>query len=221
MQLLVTTVIAIAITAIPPLTRLAAGPASPLPAVAAVASLGLVCWMSFSDRARHEHPLNLILLAAFTVAESVVVGAICAQYTLPSVLLAFAATGVAAGAVSASAAHSKTDLTMHGGAMLSALVAFLCVSVLAAVMRVRFMDGVLAAGGAVLFAAYLAVDVQLIFDNSASSSPSAAGGSGAMMMPRRAVTYGPDEYVAASLAVYLDVVNMLVHLLRLMGERRD
>jgi FtsH-binding integral membrane protein len=42
-----------------------------------------------------------------------------------------------------------------------------------------------------------------------------------MMMPRRAVTYGPDEYVAASLAVYLDVVNMLVHLLRLMGERRD
>jgi hypothetical protein len=181
-----------------------------------------VCWLSFSERARHEHPLNLILLGSFTLAEAVVVGAICAQYTLPSVILAFAATGVAAGAVAAHAATSKRDLTMFGGALFSALVAFLCVSVLAAVLRVRFMDAVFAAGGAVLFSMYLAVDVQMLFDNSAGAGGGGgAGGSGLLAMPRRERSFGADEHVAASLAVYLDVINLLVHLLRLMGERRD
>jgi protein lifeguard len=183
-----------------------------------LASLALVCWLSLSERARHEHPLNLILLGCFTLAESVVVGAICAQYTLPSVLLAFAATGVASAAVAAHAATSKRDLTMHGGALLGALVAFLCASILAAVLGLRFMDGLFAAGGAVLFAVYLAVDTQMIFDNSAASPSSSSSSS---MMPRRERSFGADEHVAAALAVYLDVVNLLVHLLRLMGERRE
>lgn len=197
-------------TAWPPLTRLAAGPASPLPAVAAVASLGLVLYLSLSERARHEHPLNLIVLGAFTLAEAVLVGAICAQYTLPSVLLAFAATGASALAVAAYASTAKRDLTVHGGALLAALVAFLCVSILGALLRVRLAEGLMAAVGAVLFAGWLAVDVQMLYDNQGT------GG-----QQRRERSFGPDEHVAAALAVYLDVINLLVYLLRLFGERRE
>lgn len=214
-QLLVTGAIALAISAWPPLTRFAAAPTSPLPMFAAVASLVLVLVLSFSERARHEHPLNLMVLGGFTLAEAVLVGAICAQYTLPSVLLAFAATGAASAAVAGWASTAKKDLTMHGGALLGALFAFLSVSILALLLRVRLAETAMAAVGAVLFAAYLAVDVQMLFDNQAG------GSNGGLPLARRERAFGADEHVAAALAVYLDVINLLVYLLRLFGERRE
>jgi FtsH-binding integral membrane protein len=225
LQLLVTAVIALAVTAWPPLTRLAAGPTSPLPPLAAVASLALVLYLSFSERARHEHPLNLIVLGSFTLAEAVLVGAICAQYTLPSVLLAFAATGASALAVASCAATAKKDLTAHGGALLGALVAFLCVSILAALLRVRMAEGLVAAVGAVLFSVFLATDVQRLYDNQGGGAGAGGGGGGggglASSSLRREQAFGPDEHVAAALAIYLDLINMLVYLLRLFGERRE
>jgi len=221
----VTAVIALAVTAWPPLTRLAASPASPVPLAAAAASLALVVYLSCSERARHEHPTNLIVLGAFTVAESFLVGAICAQYTLPSVLLAFGATGVSATAVAAYAAGAKRDLTAHGGAMLGALVALLCTSVLAALLRVRVAEGLIAGAGAVLFSAFLAADVQRLYDNQrpggGGGGGGGEGGGGLFGSQHREQAFGPDEHVAAALAIYLDVINLLVYLLRLFGERRD
>jgi FtsH-binding integral membrane protein len=181
--------------------------------------LALVLYLSFSERARHEHPTNLIVLGSFTLAEAVLVGAICAQYTLPSVLLAFAATGASALAVASYAATAKKDLTAHSGALLGALVAFLCVSILAVLLRVRMAEGLMAAVGAVLFSVFLATDVQRLYDNQGGG---AGGGSGlASSSLRREQAFGPDEHVAAALAIYLDLVNMLVYLLRLFGERRE
>jgi FtsH-binding integral membrane protein len=219
-QLLVTAVVSLAIAAWPPLTRFAAGPTSPLPAICALTTLGLVLYLSFSERARHEHPRNLIVLGLFTLAEAVLVGAIAAQYTIPSLLLAFAATGLASGAVATWAATAKRDLTASAGALLGALVALLGVSLLALfVPSVRAFDAVIAGFGAALFAAWLAVDVQMIYGGSGGgSSSSNGGGSGSGF---RQHVYGPDEHVAAALAVYLDVINMLVYLLRLFGERRE
>lgn len=212
-----TALIALAVTAWAPLTRLVASPSSPLPVVAAVVSLALVVALSVSERARHEHPLNLALLGCFTLAEAVLVGAICAQYTLPSVLLAFAATGASASAIAFHASRSKRDLTVHGGALLGALVAFLAVTLMAALLRVRLAEGLMAAVGAVLFSAYLAVDVQMLYDNQAAGGGN--GGSGGLQHRERA--FGADDHVAAALAVYLDVVNLMVYLLRLFGERRE
>lgn len=224
-QLLVTAVIAVAVSAWPPLTRLAAGPTSIIPVVAAVASLALVLYISFSERARHEHPTNLIVLGAFTVAESFLVGAICAQYTLPSVLLAFGATGLSAMAVAAYAAGAKRDLTAHGGAMLGALVALLCTSILAALLRVRVAEGLIAGAGAVLFSVFLAADVQRLYDNQRPGGGGGGGDGGGSLFgsqqQHREQAFGPDEHVAAALAIYLDVINLLVYLLRLFGERRD
>ena len=215
-----TAIIALGVTAWPPLTRLAAGPTSPLPVVAAFASLALVLYLSFSERARHEHPTNLIVLGAFTLAEAVLVGAICAQYTLPSVLLAFAATGASSLGVAAYARTSKRDLTAHTGAMLGALIALLCTSILAVILRVRAAEGALAAVGAVLFSVFLAADVQRLYDNNGASGGGDNGGL-AISQPHREQAFGPDEHVAAALAIYLEVINLLVYLLRLFGERRE
>lgn len=59
------------------------------------------------------------------------------------------------------------------------------------------MDRMIAAGGALLFSLFI------VFDTS-------------MMMHK----LSPEEYIVASVNLYLDILNLFLHLLRLMGERK-
>ncbi len=43
-------------------------------------SLGPLLYMSFSEKSRHQFPLNLILMGIFTVGESILVGACTASH---------------------------------------------------------------------------------------------------------------------------------------------
>ncbi len=68
--------------------------------VAALASIAIVLGFSFSPAARQSHPLNLVLLFAFTAAEGVLVGAVSCQAATEVVVLAFGITaGVTVGLV--------------------------------------------------------------------------------------------------------------------------
>lgn len=130
--------------------------------LSALGAFAIVMVLSFSEEARHRHPTNLILLAAFTALEGVAVGATAAAYTLPSVALAVAVTAGATGALAAYAQRAKTDYTARGGALVSALSALLLTSVFALFVRSRAVEVVLAGFGAALFSAYLVWDVQLL-----------------------------------------------------------
>ena len=60
----------------------------------------------------------------------------------------------------------------------------------------------ISAAGAALFAGYIVVDIQ-------------------MMMGGGAAEISPDEYVFASLTVYLDIINLFLHLMRLLQQIQD
>ena len=62
---------------------------------------------------------------------------------------------------------------------------------------------VLAGIGSALFGLYLVFDVQLLL-----------GGGGRFAL-------SPDDYVAGAISLYLDLVNLFLHLLRLFGTERD
>ncbi|GBF95111.1 hypothetical protein Rsub_07695 [Raphidocelis subcapitata] len=173
--------------------------------LASLGSLVLVLVLSLSESARHSHPTNLILLAAFTALEGVLVGAISATYSLSSVALAVALTAGVAGSLAVYAHRAKTDYTARGGALLSALVSLLLTGLFGALFGGgRGLELLLAGGGAVLFSFYIVYDVQLII-----------GGAHAKFQ------LSPDDYVAGTLALYLDVINLFIHLLRLLGNERE
>lgn len=55
--------------------------------------------------------------------------------------------------------------------------------------------------GACLFGGYLIYDVQTL------------------MIGDKNVTYGPDDYILATINIYLDIINLFLYILRILGER--
>merc|ERR1719506_1765284 len=72
-----------------------------------------------------QFPTNYIFLLLFTAAEAVLIGVICAQYTVQSVLASVAATGLIFLAMSAYAFFSKTDFTGMGPYIFAAFMCFM------------------------------------------------------------------------------------------------
>jgi FtsH-binding integral membrane protein len=202
-QLLLTALIAAPMVLVPSVGQWIRGPGAWLVGVSAVAAFALVLVLTFSESARHSHPTNLLLLAAFTALEGIGVGAIAAGYTLTSVAVAVAMTAGVAGALAAYAARTKTDYTPAGGALCGALTALLLTGLMFSFSAAPAAELVLAGIGSALFGLYLVFDVQLLL-----------GGGGRFAL-------SPDDYVAGAISLYLDLVNLFLHLLRLFGTERD
>jgi len=154
--------------------------------------------LSFSESARRSHPTNLILLTGFTLAEAVVVGAITAQYNTDVVLLALGITAAVSAGLTAYALQTKVDFTTAGGVLFSVLLTLCMTAFAAALFPTSGLRLAVACGGALLFSAYIVHDVQLV----------ASG--------QHEVRLSPDEYVPAAINIYLDVINLFLHLLQLL-----
>lgn len=81
--------------------------------LAMAASFGIILALSFSESARHSHPTNLVLMALFTVAEGICVGAITSQYQMQAIVLAAAMTAVITVGLTLYALNTKKDFTMQ------------------------------------------------------------------------------------------------------------
>lgn len=173
--------------------------------LAMVSSLALLVTLSVSETARHRHPTNLVLLGAFTVAEGIVVGAITSQYQMQAIVLAVAMTALITVGLTTYAMSTKRDFTMQGGMLCTLLLTLIMVGLFGAFTRSPAFQLLLAGGGAVLFGFYIVYDVQML-----------AGGK------HTSVQLSTDEYVVGAIQVYLDVINLFLHLLRFISEmQRD
>ena len=84
--------------------------------------------------------------------------------------------------------------------MLSAL---LVVSLFAMFIQSKILDMIIAFVSACLFGMYLIYDTQLII-----------GGEG------KAAAYSIDDYVLAAMNVYIDIIQLFIEILRLIGDRK-
>merc|ERR1711934_1307828 len=147
---------------------------------------------------RKQVPANFILLGLFTVAMSFLVGCVTAMYTAASVMQAVLLTTIIAAGLALFTLQTKHDFTPAN----SSLVAFLSLMVGVSLIMMFFpVTETLAVGysmlGALLFSAFLVVDLQLVMKK-----------------------LSPDEYVLGAINLYLDLLNLLLHILRILGERR-
>ena len=168
--------------------------------------IGLVCCCHNLIR---KHPANLVILFVFTAAMSFMVATVAAFYNESAVLIAVGTTFALVLGLTLFAMQTRIDFTMKSGLLFTALLTVLLFAILAMMMQwvfgyssiVRIAISVAIAG---VFSAFLVYDTQMI-----------VGGKHA-----RGDMYSPDDYVAASINLYLDVINIFLSVLSITGAEQ-
>ncbi|WIA38242.1 hypothetical protein OEZ86_001585 [Tetradesmus obliquus] len=161
-------------------------------------AIGLILVLACVEKARRVFPMNMMLLGAFTMVQAFLVGMISAFYNIEAVLLAFLVTAVAVGCITIFAINTKIDVTRWGTLLLVGLVAFVVLLLVGMFWVNRIMYLVIAGFACLLFSAYLLYDIQLV-------------------MGGRYYSISPDEYIFAALNIYLDIINLFLWILTLIG----
>eukprot|EP00931_Biecheleriopsis_adriatica_P090888 TRINITY_DN647_c0_g1_i2.p1 TRINITY_DN647_c0_g1~~TRINITY_DN647_c0_g1_i2.p1 ORF type:complete len:238 (-),score=52.73 TRINITY_DN647_c0_g1_i2:10-723(-) len=169
--------------------------------------LATMCSLVCCAEKMREFPTNYIILAIITACTGVLVGFSCAMYTWQSVLLALGITVGIFLSMTVYAWTTSTDFTGAGPYLFAALMTLcffgftlsilsLCgVHIKWAMMFYDFL-------GVLLFTFYIVYDTQLMI-----------GGN-------HKVKFSIDDYCFAALNLYLDIINLFLHLLSLLGERK-
>jgi len=172
--------------------------------VGMAASFILIIPMACIRSLRVSFPINFLLLAGFTVAEGITLGMVSMRYDAEAVLLAAGLTTAIVFTLTIFAFQTKIDFTMMGGMLLCVLVVFCLFSLIAIfIPQSRTLHMVMGAVGALIFSVYLVYDTQM------------------MMGGDHKYSISPEEYIFAALAIYLDVINIFMYILRFVGAARS
>ncbi|KAJ8258983.1 hypothetical protein COCON_G00179950 [Conger conger] len=155
---------------------------------------------------RRQFPWNLILLAIFTLALSYMTGMLSSFYNTKSVVLCLGITALVCLCVTVFSFQTKLDFTSCLGVLFTlSMVLFVCGIVLAIVIPfgyVPWLHAIYGALGAILFTMFLAFDTQLLMGN-------------------KRYSMSPEEYVFATLSIYLDIIYIFSFFLQLFGTGRE
>ena len=148
---------------------------------------------------KNQHPTNMYLLTAFTVCEAYTVGVICAVYYEQGygeiVLQALLLTAAVFTSLTSYVFVTKKDFSWMGGALYMGL----CILLVWLFINMFFPMGgglghaVFSLMGAGLFSGYILYDTSVIM-----------------------LHMGPDDYIMASVNLYLDIINLFLYLLELL-----
>ncbi|XP_043642947.1 protein lifeguard 1 isoform X1 [Drosophila teissieri] len=168
----------------------------------AVLIVTMIC-MACCESVRRKTPLNFIFLFLFTCAESFLLGMVAGQYEADEVLMAVGITAAVALGLTLFALQTKYDFTMCGGVLVACLVVFIIFGIIAIFIPGKVIGLVYASLGALLFSVYLVYDTQLMLGGNHKYSIS------------------PEEYIFAALNLYLDIINIFMYILTIIGLSRN
>jgi len=175
-------------------------------------SLVIAVVFSCCPATMRKSPQNYGLMAVFTLAEGVLVGFACLQYTLGSVILCCGLTGAVVLGLTIYATQSKQDFTGGGPYLVCAMLVLFGFGIilsfagamgLANSPAFSFMQVLYAGGGAMVFSCFIVYDTQMII-----------GG-------KHANEFCVDDYCMAAISLYMDVIQLFLALLQLVGNRDD
>ncbi|XP_032943951.1 protein lifeguard 1-like [Rhinolophus ferrumequinum] len=149
---------------------------------------------------RRQVPANYILLGLFTILQGLLLGTVSVFYKAEEVLWAVAATALVTSSLTLFALQTKWDFTLLNGTLFVLVFILIIYGILLIFIRSYWLHLLYAGLGTVIFSLYLVMDVQL-------------------MMGGRHHYYklDPEEYVFAALNIYLDIINLFLFILQLIG----
>ncbi|XP_047534777.1 protein lifeguard 1-like [Vanessa atalanta] len=155
--------------------------------------------MACCTELRRQTPVNFIFLAIFTCAQSFLLGVTAGVYDASEVMIAVGITAAVCLGLTLFAFQTKFDFTVMGGALVAASMILLVFGILAIIFRSNILNILYAAAGALIFSLYLVYDTQL------------------MMGGKHKYSISPEEYIFAALNLYLDIVNIFLFILTIIG----
>ncbi|XP_053318017.1 protein lifeguard 4 [Spea bombifrons] len=163
------------------------------PALLLISAIGSLVTIVALTIYRHQYPANLYLLFGFTLLEAITVGIAVTFYEVAVVIQAFVLTAAVFFGLTLFTFQSKRDFSKLG----AGLFAGLWILIIAGFLRLFFysetVEVVIAAAGALLFCGFIIYDTHLLMHK-----------------------LSPEEHILASINLYLDIINLFLHLLRLL-----
>jgi len=174
-----------------------------------VISVGMMFVFICCPDTMRKSPRNYYLLMLFTVAESVMVGFVCTQYTTTSVIVCLAITALVTLGLILFACQTTYDFTGMGPYLMCAVLVLMGMSMMMWMGSMMGVGGdmrgfrlVYATCGALIFSMFIVYDTQLI-----------VGGKHAKNQ------YSIDDYAMAAISLYIDIIQLFMMLLELFGDR--
>ena len=165
--------------------------------IAFITLLIFACYPQYS----RSIPINYVILFTFTIAGGYTLGLICSLFTSASVLFAIVLCTIISLSLCIYAIQAKEDYSTWRNYMMVLTMGFFAYIVACIFIGSSVISPFLSTLAAVLFSLYLVMDVQMIMNNEQSY-------------------YDIDDYILASMSIYLDVVTVFVYLLQLVAQRR-
>jgi protein lifeguard len=163
-------------------------------------SFSIVIMLSCKISVFARSPGNMIGLFVFTLCEAYLVGTISSFFNVDLILTAFGGTLLLVLALTLFAFQTRYDFTSWGPYLLVTLFSLLIFGMFAAIFPSRIMTLLYCMIGMVIFSFYLVYDTQKLIGTKNFSE-----------------SYHIDDYVNAALEIYLDIINLFLYLLRLLG----
>ena len=161
-----------------------------------ILQIGLIFFASFAAR---KPGLNIIALFSFTTVSGLTLGPLLARVGPTIAAEAFALTAITFVCLSAYVVYSKKDFSFMSGFLMTGLI----VLVIGGLLNMFFIQSgmmhfVMSGASVLLFSGFILYDTSNILRY-----------------------YGTDEHVSATLALYLDVLNLFIALLSILGIMSD
>lgn len=146
---------------------------------------------------RKEHPTNMYLLLAFTLSEAYTIGTLVTFFDQVLVLEAFVLTMATTLALTIYTMQSKRDYSSWGAGLFTLVWIFVLAGFLQIFFHSETFELVYAIAGALLFSAFIVFDTHMLMHK-----------------------LSPEEYVLASINLYLDIINLFIEILRILDAMK-
>lgn len=156
--------------------------------------LGLLIALNFKAR---ETPTNFILLGIFTLVESYTIGVFVSFYDIQAVIEAVVLTAAVTVALTTYTLQSKRDFSSMGAGLFAVLWVLILAGFLQLFFQSPIFDRAICVGGALLFSLFIIFDTHMLMHK-----------------------LSPEDYIHASIQLYLDILNLFIYILRIVGEAR-
>ncbi len=178
------------------------------PLLPVVASAGLLTFVLFIGAffflmyAQRKPGLNMVALFSFTTIAGLMIGPMLSMYIAAGaggvVVEALALTTITFVGLTAYVIISKKDFSFMSGFLITGLIILIVGGLINIFLQSSVMHFVFSAAGVLLFSCFILYDTSNII--------------------RR---YSTEDYVSATVSLFLDIFNLFIHLLSLLGMTRE
>ena len=166
--------------------------------------ISIICMYALGcyQKIARKVPLNYILLLVFTLCESYIVSFIASRYDRDTVLIAASLTAAMTIGLTLYAIFTKTDFTTCGGILMVCCVCLIFGGILSIFFHNKWLRLILAILGVILFGIYLVYDTQLVIGKNKNK-------------------YSIDDYIMAAMNLYIDIIQIFLYLLQIVGAANN